>query len=127
MPLLDLFFSMMWLFLWIAWIWLVISVFIDIFRSHDLGGFAKAFWALFVLLVPFLGVFIYLIARGDKMQDRAAREASERDDATKQYIRNAAGTGNGGTAGELEKLVNLRDSGVLTADEFAAQKAKLLG
>ena len=73
MPLLDLFFAMFWFFLWIAWIWLVISVFIDIFRSHDLGGLAKALWALFVLLVPFLGVFIYLIARGGTMQDRPAR------------------------------------------------------
>jgi hypothetical protein len=73
MPLLDLFFAMFWFFLWVAWIWLVISVFIDIFRSHDLGGLAKALWALFVLLVPFLGVFIYLIARGGTMQDRPAR------------------------------------------------------
>ena len=73
MPLLDLFFAMLWFFLWVAWIWLVISVFIDIFRSHDLGGLAKALWALFVLLVPFLGVFVYLIARGGTMQDRPAR------------------------------------------------------
>ena len=77
MPLLDLFFAMFWFFIWIAWIWLVISVLADVFRSHELGGLGKALWALFVVLVPLLGVFVYLIAHGGEMQDRAGERAQQ--------------------------------------------------
>lgn len=125
MPLLDLFWAMLWFFLWIMWIYLVIGVFIDIFRSSDLSGLMKAIWALFVLLVPLLGVFIYLIARGGKMQQRAIDDAAARDAATQQYIRAAAGTGQG-ASDELAKLAKLRDDGVITDAEFHAQKAKVL-
>ncbi len=125
MPLLDLFWAMLWFFLWIMWIYLVIAVFIDIFRSSDLSGLMKAIWALFVLLVPLLGVFIYLIARGGKMQQRAIDDAAARDAATQQYIRAAAGTGPG-ASDELAKLAKLRDDGVITDAEFHAQKAKVL-
>ena len=123
MPLLDLFFSMLWFFLFFAWIWLVITVFIDIFRSDDLSGGGKALWALFVLIVPLLGVLIYLIARGDGMSQRRADEAAQTRRAQDEYIRDVAGSG---AAEELAKLADLRDKGVLSEEEFAAQKAKIL-
>ena len=125
MPLLDLLFTMLWFFLFVAWIWLVISVFVDIFRSDDLSGWGKALWALVVIVVPLLGVLIYLIARGGKMQERARQQAQARDAATFQYIRETAETGS--TGDELAKLAKLRDEGVLTPEEFEAQKAKVLG
>ena len=73
-PILDFFLTMLYFFLFIIWIWLLITVFVDIFRSHDMGGWAKALWVIFVVILPFLGVFVYLIARGDKMHERAARK-----------------------------------------------------
>ena len=124
MPLLNLFFSMLWFFLFILWIWLVISIFIDIFRSDDIGGFAKAMWALFVIVLPLLGVLVYIIARGDSMNERAMKQAAAQEKAARQYIQEAAGGTS--TADELAKLADLRKQGVLTDDEFAVQKAKLL-
>lgn len=122
--------QVLWSFIWFTmffiWIWLLIMVFSDIFRSHDLGGFAKFLWIFFVIFAPYLGVFIYLIARGHKMGEHAMEDAKARDEAAQAYIRQAAGTA-GGTADELEKLAGLRDSGVISAEEFEAQKAKLLG
>jgi len=126
MPLLDLFWTMLWFFLFIAWIWLLIAIVTDIFRSDDLSGFAKALWILFVIIVPWLGALIYLIARGGKMQDREMRDATERAKAQRQYIQEVASTGAPSSAEELTKLAQLRDSGVITTDEFEAQKAKLL-
>ena len=75
-PILDFFLTMLYFFLFVIWIWLLITVFVDIFRSHDMGGFAKALWVIFVIILPFLGVFVYLIARGGKMHERAAEEAA---------------------------------------------------
>ena len=124
MPLLDLFWAMLWFYLFFVWIWLLITVFGDVFRSRDLSGWAKAFWILFLIVLPLLGVLIYMISRGHAMSDRAAQDAAEREKATRQYIQEAAGSTS--SADELAKLSQLRDSGVLTADEFAAQKAKLL-
>ena len=124
MPLLDLFWAMLWFFLFFAWIWLLISIFGDIFRSDDLSGWAKAFWTIFVVILPWLGVLVYLIARGGKMQERAVAEMAQREQATKQYIQQAAGSGS--SADELEKLAKLQSQGVISADEFAAQKAKIL-
>jgi hypothetical protein len=126
MPLLDLFWTMLWFFLFIAWIWLLISIVTDIFRSDDLSGWAKALWILFVIIVPWLGALIYLIARGGSMQERAMRDATERAKAQRQYIQEVASTSGTSSAEELTKLAQLRDSGVITADEFEAQKAKLL-
>jgi type VI protein secretion system component VasK len=126
MPLLDLFWTMLWFFLFIAWIWLLIAIVTDVFRSDDLSGFTKALWILFVIIVPWLGALIYLIARGGKMQDRAMRDATERAKAQRQYIQEVASTSGTSSAEELTKLAQLRDSGVITADEFEAQKAKLL-
>jgi ABC-type multidrug transport system fused ATPase/permease subunit len=126
MPLLDLMFTMLVFFIWIAWIWLVISVFIDIFRSDDLSGWGKAGWTIGVLIVPLFGVLIYLIARGGKMQQRAVDQAMARDQATREYIRSTAGASGDGVSDEIAKLAELRDKGVLTDEEFQAQKAKLL-
>lgn len=123
MPLLNLFWAMLWFFLFIIWLWLLVTIFIDIFRSDDMGGWAKALWVVFVVVLPLLGVLVYLIARGGSMQERAMREAAEREKASRQYIQEVASTS---TADELEKLKGLHDRGVLTDDEFAAQKAKLL-
>lgn len=124
MPLFDLFWAMLWFFLFFAWLMLVFRVFGDIFRSHDMGGWAKAFWALFVIVLPVLGVFFYLIARGKGMAEREVREYQMAEAASQQYIREAAGTTS--SADELTKLAALRDQGILSDQEFAAQKAVLL-
>jgi type VI protein secretion system component VasK len=124
MPLFDLFIAMLWFFLFIAWIWLLISVYADVFRSEDLGGGAKAAWVLFVLVTPYIGVFIYLIVRGGDMQDRAAEQARAAQRAAEARIREVAGTTS--TADEIAKLVTLRDQGTLSSEEFDSQKVKLL-
>jgi hypothetical protein len=123
-PLLGLFWSMMIFFLWVAWIILLFRVFGDIFRNHEMGGWAKAFWSIFVILLPFLGVFIYVIAHGKAMGERDIAAAQQREAEFQTYVRETAGSA--GTADELTKLAALRDSGALTDAEFAAQKAKLL-
>jgi hypothetical protein len=123
MPLLDLFWTMLWFFLFIMWIWLLISIFSDIFR-REMSGWAKAGWVFFLIVLPLLGALIYLIANGGDMQARSVKDYQAMESAQKDYIRQVAGTGS--TADELEKLASLRDSGVISADEFAAQKAKLL-
>jgi hypothetical protein len=121
----QVFLSMMYFFLFFIWIWLLITVFGDIFRSHDLGGFAKALWVIFVILVPYLGVFVYLIARGHKMSEHALEAAQAQNAAQTAYIQNAVGSTQS-TADELTRLADLKSQGVLTDEEFAAQKAKLL-
>ena len=123
-PILGLFWTILICFLWIAWIILVFRIFMDIFRDHDLGGWGKALWSIFVVLVPFVGVFVYLIARGHGMAARDVRAARQDEAAFQDYVRGVAGSG--GTAGELTQLAQLRDEGVITDDEFQQQKAKLL-
>jgi hypothetical protein len=123
-PLLDLFWSMLWFFLFILWIWLLVVIFSDIFRSHDLGGWAKALWVIFIIVLPFLGVLVYLIARGGKMQERAGREAVQQQEAFDKYVRETAQSGS--SADELVRLADLRDRGVITDAEFQTQKANLL-
>jgi hypothetical protein len=123
-PLLSVFMSLLWFFLFVLWFWLLITILADIFRSHDLGGFSKTIWVLFVIFLPFLGVFVYLIARGHKMHEHATADVAASDAAFKQYVRDSAGTTS--TADQLAKLADLRDRGVLTPEEFEAQKAKIL-
>jgi ABC-type multidrug transport system fused ATPase/permease subunit len=125
-PILDAFLTMLYFFLFIIWIWLLITVFIDIFRSRDMGGGAKALWVIFVIILPFLGVFVYLIARGGKMHERAAAEAAQQQKAFDSYVRQAAGAEGADTASQLSKLGDLKAQGVLTDAEFEAQKAKVL-
>jgi hypothetical protein len=126
MPLLDLFWSMLWFFLFFIWIWLLISLFADIFRSDDLSGWGKAGWTIFIIVLPFLGVLVYLIARGGSMTERAMKEAAAQERAMREYVQDVASSGSS-TADELAKLASLRDRGLLTSDEFDAQKAALLG
>jgi hypothetical protein len=123
-PLLNVFLSMLYFFLFVLWIFLVFSVLVDVFRSSDLRGVGKTLWVLFIIVLPFLGVLAYLLIRGGSMHERSAQAAAAQDDALRAYIQQAGGAG---TADELAKLAQLRDSGVITATEFDAQKARLLG
>ena len=126
-PLLSLMWVMFVFFLWIAWIIILFRTIIDIFKSKDLSGASKAIWLIFVALIPWLGVLAYLIARGGKMAEREMAEAAQQKQAFDDYVRQTAGTsGGGGTAAELAQLAELKDRGVITDDEFAAQKAKIL-
>ena len=125
-PLLNVFWSIFIFFLWVIWIWILIMVFIDIFRSHDLSGWAKALWFLFVLFIPLIGVLVYLIARGGKMNERAAQQARQQDEDTRRYIQQAAASAPASTADQLAKLADLRDRGVISAEEFEREKAKVL-
>ena len=118
--------SMLWFFMFFIWIWLLIVVFSDIFRSHDLGGFAKAIWVIFVIVVPYLGVFVYLIARGHKMHDHAVEAAEAQDAAARQYIQQATGT-QASTADELARIADLKERGVIDDAEFQKLKAKAIG
>jgi hypothetical protein len=117
--------SMVWFFLFFLWIWLLIMVFGDIFRSRDLSGWAKALWTIFVIVTPYLGVFVYLIARGGRMHEHDVAQAQAQDAAMQQYIRNVAGS-DGGPADQLSQLAALRDRGVLTDAEFEQLKARTL-
>jgi Short C-terminal domain/Phospholipase_D-nuclease N-terminal len=123
-PLLDIFWTMLWFFCFFIYIWLLIVIFTDIFRSHDMGGWAKAGWVIFVIVLPFLGILVYLIARGGKMHERQMRDATQAQQEFDSYVKDVAGSS--GTADQLSKLADLRQSGVITDAEFEAQKAKLL-
>lgn len=124
MPLMDLFWAMLWFYLFFIWIWLLIRIFGDIFGSDDLGGGAKALWTLFVIVLPFLGVLVYMMSRGDKMTAHVIEDGAAAESARRQYIQQAAGSTS--AADEITKLAALRDQGVLTAAEFESQKALLL-
>jgi Short C-terminal domain/Phospholipase_D-nuclease N-terminal len=123
-PLLDVFWTMLEFFLFFVWIWLLIIVFSDIFRSRDLGGLAKALWVIFVIVIPLLGVLIYLIARGHGMQERAAERARQQDQAFRAYVQENASPPT--AADELAKLADLKASGAISEEEFEAAKAKAL-
>jgi len=123
-PLLGAFWTIFEIFLWVLWIWILIYIFIDIFRSHDLSGWGKALWFIFVLFIPLIGVLVYLIVRGSSMQQRAQQEARQQDQAFRAYVQDAAGSQS--TADQLAKLAELRDRGVITPAEFEQQKAKIL-
>jgi hypothetical protein len=123
-PLLDIFLSMLYFFLLFVWIYLLVVVVFDIFRSHDLSGWAKALWVIFIIILPLLGVLFYLIFRGGSMHERAAQQAQQQNQAFQQYVRETAGSGD--VADQISKLATLRDNGTLTNEEFEAEKAKLL-
>jgi hypothetical protein len=123
----QVFLSMLWFFLFFIWIWLLIAIFSDIFRSRDLSGWGKALWTIFVIVLPYLGVFVYLIARGHKMQQRARDDAQARDAEFRQYVRSAAADSDGSSkADELAQLADLHQKGVLNDAEFEQAKAKAL-
>ena len=123
----QVFWSMLWFFMFFIWIWLLISLFGDIFRSADLSGGAKAMWTIFIIILPFLGVLVYLIVRGNSMQERALKQAADQEAQFRGYVQTvAASGGGGGTADEIAKLADLRDRGVISQEEFDAAKAKAL-
>jgi len=121
----QVFWSMLWFFMFFIWLWLLIVVFGDIFRSDDLSGWGKALWTIFVIVLPYLGVFAYLIARGHKMQDHAVSAAKAQDAASRQYIQSVAGGSN--PSDEIARLADLKAAGTITDAEFQAGKAKALG
>jgi hypothetical protein len=122
----QVFWSMLWFFLFVIWIWLLIVVFGDIFRSRDLSGWGKALWTIFVIVLPYLGVFVYLIARGHKMGEHAVQEAQEQDAAMRRYVQNVTSSNSRSTADEIARLADLRDKGVISEAEFQQAKAKAL-
>ena len=123
-PLADLFGTMLGIFVFVIWFWLLVIIFGDIFRSRDMGGGAKALWVIFVLVLPFLGIFVYLIARGGKMHERAEQAAQQQQQAFDSYVKETAGANS--SVDQLAKLADLKQSGAITDAEFEAQKAKLL-
>ena len=123
-PFLDIFWSMFIFFLFVIWIWILITVFADVFRRKDIGGGMKAIWIIFVIVLPYLGVLIYLIANHDGMADRNIAHMQKQQQATDQYIQSVAGSG--GAAAEIEKAKGLLDSGAITQAEFDAIKQKAL-
>ncbi|MFK0237576.1 SHOCT domain-containing protein [Streptomyces vinaceus] len=127
-PALNVFWSMLWFFLWIMWLFLLFKIVTDIFRDHEMSGWGKAGWLIFVILLPFLGVLVYVIARGKGMTQRDVKAAKENEAALQDYIRKTAATpGAGGShVDELARLVELKDKGSLSEAEFQQAKAKLL-
>jgi ABC-type multidrug transport system fused ATPase/permease subunit len=123
-PLLGVFWTIFEIFLWVIWFWILITVFIDIFRSKDLSGWGKALWFIFVLVIPLIGVLVYLIARGGSMHERQVRDAQQEQQEFRSYVQEAASSGT--SADQLAKLADLRDRGVITAEEFDREKAKIL-
>ena len=126
MQFVDFIWSIFVIFLLVAWIWVIIGVISDVFRSSDLGGLAKGLWVLFIIVVQWLGVLAYLIIRGKGMQERGEQAMLDAKEAQRHYIQSIAGTSTS-IAEELSKLAELKDNGVITETEFLAQKAKLLG
>jgi hypothetical protein len=122
----QVFLSFLWFFLFFIWIWLLIVVFSDLFRSHDLSGWAKAAWVIGIIILPYLGVLVYLIARGHKMAEHAQQAAAAQDAAAKAYIQQATGT-TPSAADEIQRLSDLKSQGVISDAEFEAGKAKALG
>lgn len=123
-PFLDVLWTMLVIFAWIIWFWLLITVFSDLFRRHDTSGFTKVLWIIFVIVVPFLGVFIYLIVNNHGMSERSMAQAKAQQAQMDDYVRNVAGSG--GATAEIEKAKGLLDSGAITQAEFESIKAKAL-
>ena len=121
-PFLDVFWTMIIFFLWVIWIWFLIAILSDVFRRHDIGGGSKALWCFFIIFLPVLGALTYLIVNGKGMAERNVKDAQTARAQTDDYIRSVAG----GPAGEIEKAKQLLDSGAISADEYAAIKAKAL-
>ena len=121
----QVFWSLVWFTLFVIWIWLLFAIFGDIFRSEDLSGWGKALWSIFVICLPYLGVFVYLIARGHKMQEHAVARAQAQDAAMRDYVRDVAGPSSSPTD-ELVRLAELRDKGAINEDEYQQLKAKVI-
>lgn len=120
----QVFWSFLWFFIWVIWIWMLIMVFSDIFRSRDLSGWGKALWTIFVLILPYVGVLVYLIARGHKMNEHAAQHAQAQEAQMRDYVQSVAGQPS--TAEEIGRLHELQTKGAITPEEFQQAKANLL-
>jgi hypothetical protein len=120
----EVFVSMFWFMLLFAWIMLLFHIIGDIFRDRELGGWAKALWCIFIIFLPWLGVLVYLIARGNSMTQRSVEAARQNEESMRAYVRDAAGSA--GPADELRKLAELRDSGAITPEDYEQAKAKVL-
>ncbi|WP_299538894.1 SHOCT domain-containing protein [uncultured Streptomyces sp.] len=125
-PLLNLFLTMLYFFLWVMWFFLLFKVITDLFRDHTLNGWAKAGWLIVVLLLPYLGVLVYLIARGRSMRERDVTEVKEQEQAFRSYVKKAAGSGGNDHVNELARLAELKREGDLTPEEYERAKAKIL-
>lgn len=125
-PLLDIFVSIIEFFILFLWMFLLINILFDLFRSHDLKGWHKALWLILLILLPLLGVLVYLIVRGGSMHERALRQAKDQDNAFREYVRQTAGTPGSTSADQIARLAELKDQGALTEDEFQREKAKVL-
>ena len=123
-PFLDILWTMLIIFAWVIWFWLLITVFADVFRRHDVSGLGKTAWIIFVIITPFLGVFVYLITQGKGMAERNARQAQAQRSEMDDYVRSVASSG--GAAAEIDKAKSLLDSGAITQAEFDQLKQKAL-
>ena len=123
-PFLEVLWTMFVIFAWVIWFWLLITVFADIFRRHDIGGGKKTLWIIFVIILPFLGVFIYLISQSKEMTERNEKQARAQQAQMDDYVKSVAGSG--GSAAEIEKAKQLLDSGAISQSEYDAIKAKAL-
>ena len=123
-PFLNILWSMIIFFVWVAWIWMLILILSDVFRRHDLSGWGKAGWTFFLIVLPFLGALIYLIADSDGMAERRAQDVQGQQAQMDDYVRSVAGSG--GAAAEIDKAKQLLDSGAINQTEFEALKAKAL-
>ena len=123
-PFLDVFWTMIIFFLWVIWIWFLIAILSDVFRRHDIGGGSKALWTIFIIFLPFVGAFTYLIINGKGMAERNVKNQQVAQEHMNDYVRSVASSG--GAAGEIEKAKQLLDSGAINADEYASLKAKAL-
>jgi hypothetical protein len=121
----DAFLSVLWFCGLLLWIALAVTVFFDIFRSRDLSGWGKAGWVILIIILPLLGVLIYLIARGSSMHERSAAQAQQQEQEFREYVR-SVGNGGGGSAAELQRAAELREKGVISEEEFQRLKAKAL-
>ena len=124
-PFLDVMWTMLVFFLWVLWFWLLITVFVDIFRRHDLSGWGKTGWCIFCIILPFLGVFIYVITQGSGMTDRNVQRAQAQQSQFDDYVRQTAGSGDS-AATQIERAKGLLDSGAITQEEFDSLKQKAL-
>jgi hypothetical protein len=123
-PVLDAFWTIFEIFAFVVWFWLLFVILMDVFRSHDLSGWGKAAWTIFVLFLPLIGILCYLVVRGPSMHRRAAEQASQQEQAFRSYVQDAAGPPS--TADQLAKLADLRQRGVISPDEFEQEKTRVL-
>lgn len=121
-PFLDIFWSMIVFFAWLSWLWIAVTCFADIFRRHDIGGWSKALWIVFIIVIPFLGVLVYLIAQHNGLRERNVKQAQDQKAAFDDYVRETAG----GSAAEIAKAKDLLDAGTISQQEFEAIKTKAL-